>query len=320
MPQCLIIKPSSLGDIIHGLQVVQTLREQIVGLHISWVVREAFAPLVEACTTVDEVHRFYRSGGLKAFYQLVRHIRKTRFDAVLDMQGLARSALMSLCARSSLKLGRRDAREGAYFFNTNRVPLPPNGTDAHAVDILLQFCRPFGLEPRLRGKLNFRPPYSSNLPHTLLKEHPIVLFPNSRRPEKEWPKFAPLTERLLENMPQHIVVWAGNAPLPSSDHWPKDRFYNLLGQTGLAQLPTLVGAAALVISNDSGPMHLAAAMGVPVLALFGPTPATRYGPYPLSSPRHRVLEAPRQNLALLEVDDVLTAVQSMLKYPNCETS
>ena len=313
MPEFLIIKPSSLGDIIHGLQVVQTLREQIEGLRIAWVVRERFAPFVASCRTVDKIYHFYRRGGIKDFCRLVRDLRKTRFDAVLDMQGLARSGLMTLCARAPLKLGRRDAREGASLFYTDRISLPLGGSHAHALERLLQFCPPFGLKPHLKGKLHFRDPHSSNLPEALLKTQPLVLFPNSRRPEKEWPYFAHLTERLLDTLPNYKVVWAGDTPLPAPDCLPNNRFYNLMGQIGLEELPKLVGAATLVISNDSAPMHLAAAMGTPVLAIFGPTPATSYGPYPLDKPEHLVLDAPQQNLALLKADDILTALRSMLE-------
>ncbi len=83
----------------------------------------------------------------------------------------------------------------------------------------------------------------------------------------------------------------------------------------MTDLPTLIAAASLVISNDSGPMHLAAAMNTPVLALFGPTPSAVYGPYPLDKPDHRVIQAPQGDLALLEVDSTLNVLHSMLR-PN----
>src|SRR5512133_302610 len=90
MTQLLIIKPSSLGDIVHALQVATSLKAQCDDLRISWVVREIFASIVRACEAVDQVHVFERNGGVKAFLRLTNELRQTRFDYVFDMQGLLR--------------------------------------------------------------------------------------------------------------------------------------------------------------------------------------------------------------------------------------
>src|ERR1700712_5045289 len=111
MTELLIIKPSSLGDIVHGLQVAASLKAQRDDLRISWVVREIFAPIVRACESIDHIYVFERSGGAKAFLKLVRDLRKTKFDYVFDFQGLLRTGLMTSRVRAGKKIGRSDARE-----------------------------------------------------------------------------------------------------------------------------------------------------------------------------------------------------------------
>ena len=313
MPEFLIVKPSSLGDIIHGLQVVQTLKEQISEMKVSWIVRDTFAPLVEACDTVDHIYPFYRKGGCSGFYRLIQKIRKKKFDKVLDMQGLARSGLMTFFAKAERKIGRSDAREGARICYPEITSLPPSGPGAHAIEILLQFCKKFDLAPELKGRLQFKPTPSDNIPEGLLEKKPILLFPNSRRPEKEWPHFGSLTSRLFTEIPDCTVAWVGNDPIPQPQEGSSHGFYNLLGRTSLTDLPTLIEAASIVISNDSGPMHLAAAMDTPVLALFGPTAPEMYGPYPLDKPSHCVVQAPQGDLKQLKVETVLNALRPMLK-------
>ncbi len=306
MSRFLIIKPSSLGDIIHGLQVVETLRSQLPDIHISWIARDIFAPLAEACETVDETFRFERNNGFIGFYRLLKTLRNKEFDYILDMQGLARSGIMAACAGGSVIIGRSDSREGASLAYDMQIDLPPTGKHAHAVEILLQFCPKFALPPVLRGKLSFR---EDPIP-TLPSEPYLLCFPDSRRPEKEWYGFAELTDLLLKevNMP---IVWGGTNTnrLPEAD---SSRFLNLVGKTTLGQLPTLIKNAALVVSNDSGSMHLAAAMEKPVLALFGPTDPTRFGPYPLTSPHNHVLCAPENDLSELTVASVYERILTIL--------
>src|ERR1700722_10605475 len=149
MTELLIIKPSSLGDIVHGLQVAASLKAQLPGLRISWVVREIFAPLVRACGAVDHTYIFERNGGPKGFLKLMREVRRTKFDYVFDMQGLLRTGLMTSRTVAKHKIGRSDAREGSGLFYDEKVPLPPDGSRSHALDTLLQFCLPLGAKPEL---------------------------------------------------------------------------------------------------------------------------------------------------------------------------
>src|SRR4051812_22276070 len=116
MTKLLIIKPSSLGDIVHGLQVATSLKAQGEGLCISWAVREIFAPIVRACEAVDRVYVFERNAGAKGFLRLTKELRKTKFDYVFDFQGLLRTGLMTSRVHAKKKVGRSDAREMSGLF------------------------------------------------------------------------------------------------------------------------------------------------------------------------------------------------------------
>ncbi|MFO1447680.1 MAG: glycosyltransferase family 9 protein [Opitutaceae bacterium] len=313
MIQLLIIKPSSLGDIVHGLQVATSLKEQVPDLRISWIVRDIFAPLVRACEAVDQVFVFKRLAGTKGFFELMREVRATRFDWVFDFQGLLRTGLMSWRTLANRKVGRSDAREGSHFFYDQQVPLPLGERHAHAVEILLQFAPVLGAKPELRGGIRFREVDRLNLSFVdgPSGSAPIVIFPDSRREEKRWGGFKQLTELLIREERSRRVVWAGNNYIPDKEAFAKEQFVNLTGNTSLLSLPALVSRAGWVISNDSGPMHLAAAMGVRTLGIFGPTDPRLFGPYPLTSPTNHVIQAPVGALSLLSAKEVFARFQRL---------
>jgi len=311
MTELLIIKPSSLGDIVHGLQVATALKAQVDGLRISWVVREIFAPIVRACEAVDEVYVFERAGGAKGFLKLTNQLRKRTFDAVFDMQGLLRTGLMTSRVHAARKVGRSDAREWSGVFYNEKVPLPKDGKKSHALDILLQFCPVLGAKPELRGTLKFREVDSLNLRFAEARGggKPIVMFVDSRSAEKTWNGFKQLTELFLRESKTRKVVWAGSSYVHDKGAYPADQFFNVTGNTSLVSLPALVKRADWVIANDSGPMHLAAALGVRVLGIFGPTDPRLFGPYPLNAPSNVVVQAPVGDLKLLAAKDVYARFQ-----------
>jgi heptosyltransferase I len=238
-------------------------------------------------------------------------VRATKFDYVFDMQGLLRTGLMTKRTRAKHKVGRSDAREWAGMFYDERVPLPPDGRRSHALDILLQFCPVLGAKPELRGTLKFKEVDSLSLRFADGRggTKPFLMFPDSRRADKKWGGFKQLTEMILREDKSRKVVWAGNNFLPDRGAFPEAQFMNLTGNTSLVSLPALVKKADWVVSNDSGPMHLAAALGVRVFAIFGPTDPRLFGPYPIGGPLNHVIQAPVGDLKLLSVRDVYTRFQ-----------
>ncbi len=307
----LIIKPSSLGDIVHGLQVAQSIKAGIEGCRITWVVGDRFQSFVEDCPSVDATLIYRRRGGLRRFWRLLWEIRRVRFDIALDFQGLARSGMMLVAARSPRKIGRFDARDGAWISYTERVVRPEPGK-VHALDILLQFLPHLGLQCELKTPLDLGGDPIGGISQGGDGRRPVVLFPGSRRPEKDWRGFHELSGRLLKAMELDSLVWAGDRKIAGVGEWDPDRFLNLTGRTTLRELVALIKRARLVVANDSGPMHIAAALEIPVVALFGPTAPERFGPYPLDAPRNRVLRAPGRELGRLSTDEVFQAVVSLL--------
>jgi ADP-heptose:LPS heptosyltransferase len=311
MTELLIIKPSSLGDIVHGLQVATSLKAQVEDLRISWVVREIFAPIVRASEAVDQVYIFERAGGAKGFVRLTNELRKKHFDFVFDMQGLLRTGLLTTRVIADRKIGRTDAREWSGVFYDERVPLPKEGRRSHALEILLQFCPVLGAKVELCGTLQFRAVEGLNLRFADARGggKPIVMFVDSRRAEKCWNGFKQLTELILREDKSRKVVWAGSSYVHDRGTFPPAQFFNLTGNTSLVSLPALVRRADWVIANDSGPMHLAAAMGVRVMGIFGPTDPRLFGPYPLNAPGNIAVQAPVGDLKLLAVKDVYVRFQ-----------
>jgi ADP-heptose:LPS heptosyltransferase len=311
MQQVLIIKPSSLADIVHGLQVATSIKAQVEDVSISWIVRDIYAPIVRACSAIDRVYVFQRAGGAKGFLRLITEVRKTNFDYVFDFQGLLRTGLMTSRVKAKKKVGRSDAREMSGMFYDEKVPLPADGRKSHAIEILLQFCPILGAKPELRGSLKFRAVDTLNLKFTEGRggSRPIVMFPESRRADKRWTGFKLLTEQILRSDRTRKVIWAGMSYVPDRGSFLPAQFLNLTGNTSLVSLPALIKRADWVITNDSGPMHLAAALGVRTVALFGPTDPRVCGPYPLNAPTNVVVQAPVGDMKLLTAREVFSRLE-----------
>ncbi len=312
MNRLLVIKPSSLGDIVHGLQVAQIAARARPELRITWVVRERFADLVKAAPFVAETIIFRRRDGWPAFVKLLQELRRREFDAVWDLQGLLRSGLMTAAARAPKKWGRRDAREGAGWFYNARVASPAGEGPHHALEVLFPFLATLGVAPKLEFPLELRPgprhaweEFFAGDPRST-----FVIFTDSRGMEKEWPHFPALMQGILERMPGSRIAWCAGQRLEPAFAAPPERLLNLTG-CSLDEMIALVRQPSVFVGNDSGPMHLSAAMGNRVLAIFGPTSPRRFGPFPLESRRHGTVAAPGGNLRALEAATVLEALNEL---------
>jgi heptosyltransferase-1 len=270
----LIIKPSSLGDVVHALPTVNLIRKRYPDAHISWLINDTLGSLLKHCPIINETIGFPRHQYAK-LPALVRRLRQSRFDIVIDLQGLLRSGLMTWLTRAPRRIGLSDAREGARFFYDEIVDVPR----AHAVDRYLLAARHLGCEAipiefplGVSGQIKF--------------EGLIAVNPSARWETKLWgsEKFAELVRRL----PRERVVLTGSSAERDTIEQIAQGSRNLAGQTDLFQLAELYRRCAVVISNDSGPMHVAAAVGTPVVAIFGPTDPALTGPY---GKQHAVLRS-----------------------------
>jgi lipopolysaccharide heptosyltransferase I len=282
----LIIKPSAIGDVVHALPVLNLLRRRWPASHISWLVTPACAGLVERHPMVDEVIRFERKElgkgwrSPRAAADLIRFTRdlgRRKFDLVIDLQGLFRSGWLAFATGAPVRVGPANAREGAWLFYTHRVPTGP--VEQHAIERYLTVAQAVGCE---RGPVEF--PFAVDdedraYVKGLTPARYAVLMPGANWATKQWPveRFAALVGPLRERFGLESVVAGGPDVAALAEKVPAAA--NLAGRTNLRQLVALLERAELVVANDSGPMHVAAALGRPLVTPFGPTNPVRTGPY-----------------------------------------
>ena len=281
----LIIKPSALGDIVHALPVLKLLRTKFPNAAIDWLVVPAFASLLEGHPLLNDVIRFDRKTlagwwrnwrQAKALFAFARDLRRRRYDLVIDLQGLLRSGWMAWQTRAATRVGFAYAREFAPLAYTHRVAQPT--PDRHAVERYLDIAEALGCG---RGPVEFDFAVSE-ADRAVANEltggsaRYAVLLPGTNWPTKRWPveHFAALVRPLRD---RGLDVFVAGAADVAGFELPDAR--SLAGRTSLKQLVALLGRASAVVANDSGPMHIAAALGVPLVTPFGPTNPVRTGPY-----------------------------------------
>ncbi|MGN6625866.1 MAG: lipopolysaccharide heptosyltransferase I [Tepidisphaeraceae bacterium] len=282
----LIVKPSALGDIVHTLPILQLLRRRFPAAQIDWLVVPAFASLLDGHPLLNSVIRFdrkrfagwYRSAAtareLIAFH---RRLRQSRYDLAIDLQGLFRSGWLTWASGAADRVGFAYAREGAPLFYNHRVPTETH--EKHAVERYLDIAEALGCG---RGPVTFDfgidDAVRAATAELVGEGRPYaVLLPGTNWATKRWPaeNYAALVEPIAQRFGLRTII-AGGGDVAGIE-FPGAQ--SLAGKTDLKQLVALLEKADLVIANDSGPMHIAAALNRPLVTLFGPTNAVRTGPY-----------------------------------------
>ncbi|MDQ6938931.1 MAG: glycosyltransferase family 9 protein [Verrucomicrobiota bacterium] len=270
----LIIKPSSLGDIVHTLPAVAAIRDANPDAEITWVINPEWASILRGNRDVDHVHIFPRGefSGLGAPRSLLPWLKKTRAmrpDVAIDFQGLLRSALIAKISAAKEIWGMSDAREGSRLFYHHAAKV---SRTEHAVERYLKLAEAFGanIAEALRCPL----PTGDHLPR--FDEHPpfILLHPFARGNRKS------ISNDVIEAFcyafaPARVVV-VGRSTRKLN---PPDNCVELTNQTTLLELIRLIRAAHFVISVDSGPMHIAAAITDRLISIHNWTNPRRVGPY-----------------------------------------
>jgi heptosyltransferase-1 len=284
----LIIKPSAIGDIVHALPVLNLLRGKWPAAHVSWLVSSACASLLEGHPQIDELIRFERRRFGKGWrkpsaalglFSFTRGLREKNFDLVIDLQGLFRSGWLAWKTRAPIRVGPNEARELGWVFYTHHVATGfPEG---HAVDRYLKIADALGLG-REPVKFVFATTDSDRQSAAELIEPGrrfAILLPGANWKSKRWPveHFAALVKPLHDQfaLESSVVGAAGDKELAAQIPGAVD----LTGRTNLRQLVALMERAEIVIGNDTGPLHIAAALGRPLVALYGPTNPDYTGPY-----------------------------------------
>ncbi len=292
----LIIKPSSLGDIVLALPALSALRNSFPESKISWFVRPEFAPLLKNHPHLTEIIPFDRKFLGKAWYHprafasllsLILRLRRSRFDAVIDLQGLFRTASLSWLSGCRKRFGMTTAREFGHIFYTHKIAQDRNCI--HLVDYYLKIVQTAGA---CENQVQFLLPVDSAAADSvkkLLKTNGIngayaVFVPTSAHSDKCWPaeRFAALADRVSKQFGLSIIA-TGTASekgaVEELGNLANVPIANFAGATCLSELIALLKQARLVVSNDTGPGHIAAALGVPVVLIFGRSNPARVAPY-----------------------------------------
>ena len=306
MRRILIVKPSSLGDILHAFPLATALKKSFPRVRIDWVANAEFVPLVFRHPSIDRVLAFPRRDfGRGSFFEkmatLLSALREIPYDAVLDAQGLLRSALLARIARRSGNnaplLGFASAREGAPLFYSGRIPVPESpDSPLHAVRRNLLFLEALGASVAapdlvdLSESLRYGEEDQARV-NDLLRdagllpgERFIALHPGARRDSKRWPSqyFSELIQRLSRGgCPRPLLVGDRTESPLMEEIAARTGIVvpHLPGRVPLDLLPLLLSRATLFIGNDSGPLHMAALAGTPTLSFFGSSDPRRTGPF-----------------------------------------
>ena len=299
----LIVKLSAIGDVLHTLPALTALRRHYPNARIDWLVEDGAADLIrghEALNTVlvwrrREFVELLRAGKLLAatgfFLSLVRELRHTQYDLIIDFQALLKSSLWIFLSRARRKAGfgrGMEHSENAHLFLNERVPAV--SMEIHALDRGLRLLQALGIPC---SQVFYDLPIGrkdEGAAEQLLVEsgvrldRPFVAInPVAKWPTKLWPseRFRELADRLVKDGNQ--VVFTGSKEdqsfIDQIAGFPASRAARLDGRTSLKVLASVYRFASVVVTTDTGPMHLAAAVGTPVVALFGPTAPWRTGPY-----------------------------------------
>jgi lipopolysaccharide heptosyltransferase I len=287
-----IVKPSALGDVVQSLPVLAALRHRFPRAHIAWLVNRSYAPLLRPVSLLDEIIEFdrekYRGGGIgtvRSYLDFMASLAEHRFDLCIDLQGLLRSGSMAWATRATRRIGLASAREGANWFYSDIVddlPIEQGAIDRYwrVVEALGAGHLPKEFPLQIsRDERDWAADTLADLPRPI-----IGINPGSRWETKRWPAghFAETYQSLA---PQRkggylLVGGPGEESVAAAVESELDgQGLNLAGKTSLRQLAALLEQCDVVLTNDSGPMHLAAAVGTRTVAIFTCTSPVRAGAF-----------------------------------------
>ena len=304
----LLIKLSGLGDVVHTLPVLVKLRARYPRARIDWLITPEHAEIVCCHPALSSVVPFARRDfskrgrrwrALAAFLDLLKQIRRAKYDLVIDLHGQARSGFFALVSgarvrigfdrpvKDTIKHGWRGAREGSWMAYTHRIPIPT--LDIHAIDRYLWVGPLLGLDDNPPDLTIHLPSQTAHSVQHLLEQHDIlaskalaVLAPGTIWETKRWTieGFAAVARQFLQD--GFAVALAGakrDQPRCRQIAAAAPGACDLSGKTTPAELAALIQRAEICVTNDSGAMHVAVSLGKPLVSLFGPTNPVRVGPY-----------------------------------------
>jgi heptosyltransferase-1 len=309
-PNILVIKLSAIGDVVHSLPFLEVLKDRFPLSKIDWVVEEDASGIIEDHPDIDQLIVFPRKSWIKRIIKkgeyrsvgqevanFAKEFKKKKYDIVVDLQGLFKSGILTFIARGRRKIALNGGREASSIFVNERVAIPdPN---IHALERYLYIARYLGVtEFDWNGQIPTDAAdkkYANHLLQEIGNDRTLIAVnPMAKWETKLWglDRFACLADRIKEELGA-VVIFTGSESDTKAIKTILSRMntkaLNLAGKSSLKELACLYQKCAVVISTDTGPMHVAAAMTSPaVIGLFGPTSPFKTGPYGL---KHRVIRA-----------------------------
>ncbi|MCC6125538.1 MAG: glycosyltransferase family 9 protein [Pirellulales bacterium] len=327
----MIVRLSAVGDVIQAAPIACALREQYPKAFIAWAVAGRTASLLEGHKAIDRIIQLPRDWlkSPRGVWRLRRQLHELRFEIAIEAQGLMKAALLAWLsgAKRRIGFGKPWGRELTPWLNTETVDTP----NMHAVERNLALLRPLGIEsPNVAFDLPEREEDRQAAERIIQSSFPqfAIINPGAGWPSKLWPtvRFAAVAKYLGESwsLPT-LVVWAGEDENRMAEEIAAGSGGNgrVAPNTSLAELASLSRRAKLFIGSDTGPLHLAAAVGTPCVGLYGPWPAKIHGPYGkqhialqkafFDGPTHKKRTAPKALMEAIEIGDVCDACEAILK-------
>jgi heptosyltransferase I len=283
-----ILRLSAIGDITHVLPVLRSLQHHWPQTKISWIIGKNEFELVRFVEGVEFII-FDKSQGLAAYTALRRQLQGRRFDVLLHMQLSLRASVASLFVKARLKLGfdRERAKDLQWLFTD--ADIRPESTRQHVLDSFLEFPKRLGLHPRIEWNLPISADALDSVRHKISGDHWLVINPCAVAKSRDWRNwtaegYAIVADYAAERLGLTVVLTGG----PSMDERNMaDRIFsicrlkplNLVGNTSLQELAAIISRASAVIAPDTGPAHIASAVGTPIIGLYAATNPQRAAPY-----------------------------------------
>lgn len=288
MNKFLIIRLGSLGDVVHGIPAAAALRRRYPQAQIDWMVDPRYTELLDLVECLDRRIPFdprdlARLGG--AAWATLRDLRRAHYDAVIDLQGLLKSAVLArlVAARRTIGLPRRHLREPLARLFYSDTPDP--GAAAHVIRKSLGLLTAVGVDDTdVRFPIAIpRTPAAALVAERIGSHEYAIVNPGAAWPNKRWPadRFGAVAAavRAEFGLPS-VVLWGpGEQALAEAVVAASQGAAAVAPQTSIADLVAIARGARVMVSGDTGPLHIAGAVGTPVVALFGPTFAERNGPW-----------------------------------------
>jgi heptosyltransferase I len=281
-----VLRLSALGDVCHVLPVVRSIQDQWPGTRITWVLGGLENRLLGHMPDVEFVV-FDKAAGLAGYRDLRRRLAGRRFDALLHMQLALRASLAAAIIPARIKLGfdRARAREGQWLFTTDRIEARSR---EHVLDSLFGFAERLGIRKRsMRWDIPLPPSALAHARRVIPDGQPtLVVSPCSSHELRNWSveRYAALADHAATRHGLRILICGGPSLLELEygariEQQMQAPAVNLVGQDTLPELLATLARATLLVSPDSGPAHLATAVGTPVVGLYAATNPARSGPY-----------------------------------------